>query len=63
MSEQGFNLLKPQKTPPTLWEKIYAWVLGTARIIVIIVEIIVVFSFGARIAVDTIASRLDKEVE
>ncbi|MBD3280531.1 hypothetical protein GF389_03335 [Candidatus Dojkabacteria bacterium] len=63
MTLQGFNLLKPQKTPPTLWEKIYSWVLGTARIIVIIVEVIVVVAFGARIAVDTISSRLDKEIE
>lgn len=62
MSLQGFNLLKAQKTPPTMWEKIYAWVLGTARIIVIVVEVIVVLSFGARVAVDTISSRLDKEV-
>ena len=62
MTLQGFNLLKPQRTPATMWEKIYSWVLGTARIIVIIVEVIVVLSFGARVGVDTISSRLDKEV-
>ncbi|MBN1331560.1 hypothetical protein JW978_01585 [Candidatus Dojkabacteria bacterium] len=63
MSLQGFNLLKKQKIPPTLWEKIYTWVLGTARVLVIMVEIVVVISFGIRVAVDTISSRLDKEVE
>lgn len=63
MSLQGFNLLKKQVKPATLWEKIYAWVLGTARIVIIIVEVLVVGAFAARIAVDTISSRLEKEIE
>jgi len=63
MSLQGFNLLRKQKTPPTAWEKIYSWVLGTARVIVIIVELVVVGSFVIRVIVDTQAKRLDKELE
>lgn len=63
MGLRGFNLLKKQADPPTAWEKIYTWVLGTARIIIIIVEFIVVISFGTRIIVDTQAKQLDKKIE
>lgn len=63
MGLAGFNLLKKQKEPPTTWEKIYAWVLGTVRVIVIIVQILVVGSFVARVVIDTQAKNLDKELE
>ncbi len=63
MTLKGFNLLREQKEPPTLWEKIYAWTLGTARIIVIIVELIVVGAFVTRIIIDTKAKKIDKEVK
>jgi len=63
VSIHGFNLLKQQKAPPTSWEKIYVWALGTARIIVIIVELIVVGAFVSRVVVDTQGKRLDKNLE
>lgn len=63
MSLKGFNLLRKQAAPPTAWEKIYAWVLGTARVIVIIVEFVVIVSFVARIVVDTQAKQLEKGIE
>jgi len=63
MSLKGFNLLRKQSSPPTAWEKIYGWVLGTARVIVIVVELIVVASFVTRVVVDTQAKQLDKKLE
>lgn len=63
MGLQGFNLLKKQPAPPTVWEKVYSWALGTARTIIIIVELIVVGAFVTRIIIDTQGSRLDKEIE
>lgn len=63
MGLQGFNLLKQQPSPPTTWEKIYLWVLGTARVVIIIVEIIVIAAFVIRIVVDTQGSRIEKEIE
>lgn len=63
MSLKGFNLLKKQVAPPTAWEKIYTWVLGTARVIVIIAELVVVVAFVTRIVVDTQGSRLDKKLK
>ncbi len=63
MTLKGFNLLRKQKEPPTVWEKIYAWTLGTARIIIIIVEIVVVGAFATRVVIDTKAKKLDKEMK
>jgi hypothetical protein len=62
MSRRGFNLLREQLTPPTAWDKIYDWMVGTARIIVIVVEIIVIIAFGARIILDTIGGNLDRTI-
>lgn len=63
MALRGFNLLRMQLTPPTAWDKIYQWMVGTARVIIIVVEIIVVIAFGARVVVDTIAKNLDEKIE
>jgi hypothetical protein len=62
MNKRGFNLLRPQLSPPTSWDKIYQWMVGTARVIVIIVELIVVGAFATRVVVDTIGKNLDKKV-
>lgn len=63
MPKIGFNLLRPQLSPPTAWDKIYQWMLGTARIIVIIVQIIVIAAFAVRIYVDTVSRQLDEEID
>ncbi len=63
MGLRGFNLLKTQPTPPTVWEKFYAWVLGTARTVIIVVQIVVIGAFVTRIIVDTQAKRLEKDIE
>lgn len=62
MAYKGFNLIRPQLSPPTAWDKIYAWMVGTARVIVIIVELAVVVAFVGRITVDAIGKNLDKEI-
>jgi hypothetical protein len=61
--KKGFNLLKQQAEPPSVWTKIYDWVVGSARIIIIGVEALVIIAFGIRIYVDFQAKELDKEVE
>ncbi len=63
MGLQGFNLLKQQPAPPTTWEKIYIWILGTARVIIIIVELIVIGAFVTRVVVDTQGRRIEKDIE
>jgi hypothetical protein len=62
MIKKGFNLLKPQLEPPTVWTKIYDWVLGTARVIIIVVQIIVVIAFAIRMVVDVQSKNLDREI-
>ncbi|HEX9804335.1 MAG TPA: hypothetical protein VGA67_01520 [Candidatus Dojkabacteria bacterium] len=62
MAKKSFNILRPQLSPPTAWDKIYQWMVGTARIVIIVVEIIVVFAFGIRVVVDTIGKNLDKQI-
>lgn len=61
--KRGFNLLKAQAEPPSVWTAIYDWVLGTARIVIIVVEVIVLIAFGIRVVVDLQASELDKKIE
>lgn len=63
MSNSGFNLLKPQLEPPTVWTKIYDWIVGTARLIVIVVEIIVVVAFGIRLILDIQGNKLSEDIE
>lgn len=60
--KKGFNLLKEQLDPPTVWSKIYDWIVGTARLIVIVVEIIVVVAFGIRLVVDVQSKDLDEQI-
>lgn len=58
-----FNLLKPYTPPPTGWDKIYDWLLGRARIIMVIAEIIVAITFMAKVVVDTQAKGFDDEIK
>lgn len=60
--KNAFNLLKPQVEPPTVWSKLYDWITGTARIIVIFVELIVVAAFAIRVVIDVQAKNLDMQV-
>lgn len=62
MSLSGFNLLQDNITPPDVWDKVYGWVTSAGRIIVIIVEVVVVAAFVARIFIDTETKRLQEEL-
>ena len=62
MPKKAFNLLRPQVEPPTVWTKLYDYVVGTARIIVIVVELVVVVAFAIRIVVDVQSKNLDEEI-
>lgn len=62
MAKKGFNLLQPQEAPPTFWDKIYAWVLGTARVIIIAVELVVLGVFVGRFIVDGNTKNLDEQI-
>ena len=60
--KKGFNLLKPQAEPPSVWSKVYDWVLGSARIVIIVVEVIVLIAFGIRIIIDLQGKDLDQKI-
>lgn len=63
MSVKGFNLLRPQVEPPTVWTKLYNYVVNTARVVVILVELVVVVAFVIRIVVDVQSKNLDEEIQ
>lgn len=46
-----------------MWSKVYDWVLGTARIIIIFIEVIVLIAFVIRIVVDLRGKDLDSQIE
>jgi hypothetical protein len=53
-SDKSFNLLKPIEPPKTYWDKIYDWILTRARIVLLIVVVIIIGTFFAKVAVDNI---------
>lgn len=57
-----FNLLKPVLPPATFWDKAYDWILGRARIVVLITELLIVVAFVAKVIVDTQARAKDEEI-
>ena len=60
---KGFNLLRDQLQEADKWDKIQNWVNGTARVIVIVVEFLVIICFGTRIFMDRVARNLDESLE
>lgn len=60
---KGFNLLRDQLREADKWDKIQNWVNGTARIVVIIVEFVVIVCFGARIFMDRVARNLEEDLQ
>lgn len=63
INKRGFNLLKSQIESPTIWTKLYDWAVTTARAIMIIVELVVVVSFGFRVVLDLQNKNLEKDIE
>lgn len=60
--KKGFNLLKTQIEPQTMWTKVYKWTTTTARGIMVIVELIIVLAFGVRVVVDLQFKNLNKDI-
>jgi hypothetical protein len=58
-----FNLLKPYQPPPSGWERVYSWVVGKAKVIMVIVEILVVITFIGKVLVDYQAKNLDDRIK
>lgn len=58
-----FNLLKPYVPPASGWDRIYEWLLGKARIVMLIVELIVVATFVTKVVIDTQAKGLEDEIK
>lgn len=57
-----FNLLKPTIEPPTAWDKIYMWIVGKARVVMVIAEVVVAITFVAKVVVDIQAKDLDEQI-
>lgn len=53
MKKRNFNLLKPVAPPKTVWDKVYDWLLGRARIVILITEILIGIAFFAKVIQDT----------
>lgn len=60
--KKGFNLLKNQVEPQTMWTKVYQWTTTTARGILVVVELIIVVAFGIRVVVDLQFKNLNKDI-
>jgi Tfp pilus assembly protein PilN len=63
MSLHGFNLLQGSVRPADSWDKINDWVTNVGRVIVMIVEIVVIVSFVARVFIDTQTKNLIEREE
>ncbi len=57
-----FNLLKPIAPPETVWDKIYDWILGRARVVILITELLIVGAFVGKVVVDTTAKNKDNQI-
>lgn len=60
--KKSFNLLKPQVEAPSVWTKVYDWVTGTAKVILVITIIVVFISLLIKIGLDVKENNLDKEI-
>lgn len=63
MRKRIFNLLKPVEPPKTVWDKIYDFILYRARIVIQLTELMIVFAFGGKVVVDTVAKNMDQQIE
>lgn len=58
----SFNLLRPARPKLPIWDKIYLWLSGTCRVIIIFVEISVILSLGYRFFIDRNANDLKNQI-
>jgi len=61
-NQRTFNLLKPIELPPTIWDKVYNWILINARVVILITELLIVVAFLGKVIQDTEAKNKDKEI-
>ncbi len=57
------NLLDPSSTPKTAWDKVYDWVFGVGRVLIIVVELVVLLAFGSRFWLDRRNNDLKDSIE
>lgn len=60
--KQIFNLLRPAKPIIPTWDKIYYWLSGTARILILFVEIIIIAGFTYRVIIDRQSNDIKDQV-
>jgi hypothetical protein len=60
--KKSINLLIDRGAPPTIWERAYDWVTGSARIVVIVTELIVLLAFGWRFYLDRSLNDLNERI-
>ena len=58
-----FNLLKPVQPPQTVWDKIYFWIVGKARLVIIFAELLIAIAFVSKVVVDTNAKNKTEVVQ
>ncbi|MDQ6985571.1 MAG: hypothetical protein Q9M91_02060 [Candidatus Dojkabacteria bacterium] len=58
-----FNLLKPIEQPLTSWDRVYEWLIGRAKIIIMVTQAVIAITFFAKVALDTIAKSKDDQIE
>jgi hypothetical protein len=58
-----FNLLQPLKPPPTVWDKIYDWLVKRARVIIMIAEVFIAIAFFSKVIVDTQAKDKQEDID
>jgi len=62
MARRTFNLLKPLAPPKSVWDKVYDWILGKARVVILITEILIALAFFAKVVQDTDAKNKEDEI-
>ena len=61
--KRNFNLLKPLQPPSTAWDRVYEWLIGKARVVILVTELIVATTFIFKVVADTTAKNKDKEID
>ncbi|WKZ30507.1 MAG: hypothetical protein QY314_01900 [Candidatus Dojkabacteria bacterium] len=63
LNKGSINLLTASIQPQGRWDRIYQWTVNTAKYIIIVTELIVLFAIGVRFTLDGRINDLDKEIE
>lgn len=58
-----FNLLKPVEPPQTAWDKVYEWLIGKARVVILVTELVIAVAFIFKVIEDTNAKNKEKQIE